>query len=187
MNIYMCTSTSIKCTLHHLHVQGRVYVCVDNFSIIIEYLLLQEERQVMLNSIPPEPDTSCKDKVSSIRMRFPDGSVDQRRFLADTHTLRMILNYVGSKGYPSIDYKVLTSFPKRNVCYFHHSRRIVSLCIGLNFVYCPFFSFSHFLQRLSTLHDTRVQNTVCIDCMSFLHYYYECIQWLFVHVYTTGI
>lgn len=91
----------------HIHVHIHV--------LIIHFFSLQEERQMMLNSIPPEPDKSCTEKVSCIRMRFPDGSVDLRRFLADTHTLRMVLNYVGSKGYPTVDYKVLTSFPKRNV------------------------------------------------------------------------
>ena len=69
----------------------------------------------MLSSIPPEPDQSCSEKVTSIRMRFPDGSVDQRKFLASSHTVRMLLNYVGSKGYPPSDYKMLTSYPKRNV------------------------------------------------------------------------
>ncbi len=70
----------------------------------------------MLSAIPAEPESSCTEKVSSIRMRFPDGSVDQRKFLASSHTVQMLLNYIGSKGYSLTEYKILTTYPKRNVC-----------------------------------------------------------------------
>lgn len=74
----------------------------------------EEERQRMENSIPPEPDKSCNEKISTLRIRFPDGTTDQRRFLAN-HTVRMLINYIGSKGYHPSEYKILTSYPKRNI------------------------------------------------------------------------
>ena len=68
----------------------------------------------MEDSIPPEPSSDCTDKVAILRLRFPDGSTDQRRFLA-THTIQMLLNYIGSKGYHPEEFKLLTSFPKKDV------------------------------------------------------------------------
>lgn len=67
----------------------------------------------MEDLIPPEPDESHT-KVSTLRLRFPDGSTHQRKFLP-SHTVGNLLNFVGSKGYQAEEYKLLTSFPKKDV------------------------------------------------------------------------
>lgn len=69
----------------------------------------------MIDSIPPEP-LSTTDGVTTLRIRCPDGSVIQRRFLA-VHTIAMLKNFVGSEGYHPSEYKVLTSFPRKDVRY----------------------------------------------------------------------
>ena len=68
----------------------------------------------MEESIPPEPPLNTTDRITTLRIRCPDGSVDQRRFLS-IHTVAMLLNYVGSKGYHPLEYKILTSFPRKDV------------------------------------------------------------------------
>lgn len=73
----------------------------------------KEMRLEMENSIPPEPPEGSPN-VATILLRFPDGSSERRRFLS-SHTVGNLLNYVGSKGYPLDEHKVLTSFPRKDV------------------------------------------------------------------------
>ena len=68
----------------------------------------------MERAVPPEPDSSCTDRVTTLRLRLPDGAMVQRRFLASL-PLQTIISYVGSLGYPSDDYKIITSYPRRDV------------------------------------------------------------------------
>lgn len=42
----------------------------------------------MEDSVPPEPMANCGEKLSTIRIRFPDGTTMQRRFLAG-HRLKV--------------------------------------------------------------------------------------------------
>ena len=46
----------------------------------------------MEDSIPPEPMANCGEKLSTIRIRFPDGTTKQRRFLAG-HRLKVQPSY----------------------------------------------------------------------------------------------
>ena len=68
----------------------------------------------MESNVPPEPDANCQDKVATLRFRLPSGDMKQRRFLA-VHTVKMVLNYVGSLGYHPTEHKILFSFPRRDV------------------------------------------------------------------------
>ena len=75
----------------------------------------------MESNVPPEPDANCESKVATLRFRLPTGEMKQRRFLA-IHTVRMVLNYVGSLGYHPTDHKVLFSFPRKDVSMLLHFR-----------------------------------------------------------------
>lgn len=63
--------------------------------------------------VPPEPavgEAGC----TKIRIRQPTGEFFERRFLG-TSPLRHLLKYVASKGYPTDEYKLISSFPRRDV------------------------------------------------------------------------
>lgn len=68
----------------------------------------------MEDAVPPEPDPSSSDRVTTLRLRLPDGTTVQRRFLA-SHLLQTIVSYVGSLGYHPDEYKLITSYPRRDV------------------------------------------------------------------------
>ena len=66
------------------------------------------------NKLPDEPPKDCSEKITTIRFRCPEGRVITRRFLAQ-HPLQVLLNFVLSEGYHLEDYKVLSTFPRRDV------------------------------------------------------------------------
>ena len=68
----------------------------------------------MADMLPTEPDASCSEPVTLIRFRCPDGKVLTRRFLA-TDPLQVLLTYIGAAGYQRNSYKVLTTYPRRDV------------------------------------------------------------------------
>ncbi|KAL5486530.1 hypothetical protein EMCRGX_G019023 [Ephydatia muelleri] len=70
--------------------------------------------QHMGQQVPPEPLASSSEKLSLLKIRFPDGTTLSRRFLA-THTLEALVNLVGSKGYLISEYKLLSGYPRRDV------------------------------------------------------------------------
>lgn len=63
--------------------------------------------------VPPEPDATA-DSITKIRVRKPDGEFLERRFTADSR-LDILLKFIVSKGYPIDEYKVLSSWPRRDV------------------------------------------------------------------------
>ena len=87
-------------------------------------------------NVPGEPSEDCTHKTCTLKIRFPKGEVEQRRFLA-TNLLRVrstpsanttlsgiiplcdfaqdVVNFVGSKNYMVSDYKILTSYPRKDV------------------------------------------------------------------------
>ena len=67
--------------------------------------------QSQLNAEPPEDST---EPISTVRMRLPTGEMLTRRFIA-TNPMRMVIMYLGTKGYHTEDYKILTTFPKKDV------------------------------------------------------------------------
>ncbi|XP_046327782.1 FAS-associated factor 1-like [Haliotis rufescens] len=80
-----------------------------------EELAVKEAIQAsLLKSLPDEPPTSCKNPVSRIRFRLPTGEVTTRRFLA-TETVQTLLHYLTTKGFHTEEYKVLSTFPRRDI------------------------------------------------------------------------
>ena len=64
--------------------------------------------------MPAEPEESCKDPVTKLRIRTPKGEILLRRFRAE-EPLKHLLYYITSKGYHVEEYKLLTTFPRRDV------------------------------------------------------------------------
>lgn len=74
--------------------------------------------------VPPEPaigEPGC----TKIRVRQPTGEFFERRFLG-TSPLRHLLKYVASKGYPTEEFKLISSFPRRDVS------STIRMCVGTN-------------------------------------------------------
>ena len=72
--------------------------------------------------LPDEPDVTCTEPVALLRIRCPDGRVLNRRFLA-TEPLQVLLTYVGSAGFEPDTYKLLTTYPRKDV-----STMVLLLC-----------------------------------------------------------
>ncbi|XP_063697658.1 FAS-associated factor 1 isoform X2 [Culicoides brevitarsis] len=70
-------------------------------------------RQEAERALPPEPEQLSGPEITKIRIRTTDGMIE-RRFLA-TDTLQTLLNYVTSKGFPVDEYKLICTFPKREL------------------------------------------------------------------------
>lgn len=64
--------------------------------------------------LPDEPAEESASSVTRIRVRLPNGEMLVRRFLMDT-TLEALLNYLTVCGYPSDEYKALSSWPRRDL------------------------------------------------------------------------
>ena len=64
-------------------------ICVCVFVCLFVCLCVQAVRRAMSEIVPEEPADDSPDKICTLRLRYPDGQVGQRRFLA-CHTLRVI-------------------------------------------------------------------------------------------------
>jgi len=65
------------------------------------------------SSLPPEPAADCGEPMANLRFRTPTETLS-RRFLGK-ETLSILLLYLRSKGYKPEDYKVLSSWPRRDL------------------------------------------------------------------------
>uniref|UniRef100_A0A8B9GX47 Fas (TNFRSF6) associated factor 1 n=1 Tax=Astyanax mexicanus TaxID=7994 RepID=A0A8B9GX47_ASTMX len=78
----------------------------------------EEEREAIRLSLeqalPPEPKEEEGEPVSKLRIRTPSGEFLERRFLGSCK-LQVLFDFVASKGYPSDEFKLLTTFPRRNI------------------------------------------------------------------------
>ncbi|XP_062411647.1 FAS-associated factor 1 isoform X2 [Sardina pilchardus] len=78
----------------------------------------EDEREAIRLSLeqalPPEPTEESGEPVSKLRVRTPSGEFLVRRFLGSCK-LQVLFDFVASKGYPSDEFKVLTTFPRRNI------------------------------------------------------------------------
>lgn len=78
----------------------------------------EEEKEAIRLSLeqalPPEPDEDSAEQISKLRVRTPSGEFLERRFLGSCK-LQVLFDFVASKGYPSDEFKLLTTFPRRNI------------------------------------------------------------------------
>lgn len=75
---------------------------------------LQAIRLSLEQTLPPEPKEEAGEPISKLRIRTPSGEFLERRFLGSCK-LQVLFDFVASKGYPSDEFKLLTTFPRRNV------------------------------------------------------------------------
>lgn len=80
----------------------------------MERITQEAEREVMSQSVPEEPPEDSEEKTCTLKIRFPGGNVEQRRFLA-SNLLQDVVNFVGSKNFMVSQYKILTSFPRKDL------------------------------------------------------------------------
>lgn len=65
-------------------------------------------------TVPLEPEQTTGDNITKIRVRAPTGSMLERRFFTDT-PLRILLNYIIAEGFLVDEFKVISSWPRRDV------------------------------------------------------------------------
>uniref|UniRef100_A0A3B3BU38 Fas (TNFRSF6) associated factor 1 n=1 Tax=Oryzias melastigma TaxID=30732 RepID=A0A3B3BU38_ORYME len=80
----------------------------------------EEEKEAIRLSLeqalPPEPEEESAEQISKLRIRTPSGEFLERRFLSSCK-LQVLFDFVASKGYPFEEFKLLTTFPRRNLQY----------------------------------------------------------------------
>lgn len=74
----------------------------------------QALRKSLERQLPDEPEEGCGDPIAQIRIRLPNGDFISRRFLANT-PLKVLLQFLMVQGYSCDDYKVLSSWPRKDV------------------------------------------------------------------------
>lgn len=74
----------------------------------------EAHRQAVESSLPPEPQQEAGDGITKIRVRLPAGKFLERRFNIDT-PLQTLLNFLIVEGYPTDEYKVISSWPRRDL------------------------------------------------------------------------
>ncbi|XP_051928793.1 FAS-associated factor 1 isoform X1 [Hippocampus zosterae] len=78
----------------------------------------EEEKEAIRLSLeqtlPPEPGEESVEQISKLRIRTPSGEFLERRFLGSCR-LQVLFDFVASKGYPFDEFKLLTTFPRRNI------------------------------------------------------------------------
>ncbi|XP_067002925.1 FAS-associated factor 1 [Anabrus simplex] len=78
-------------------------------ELIREAIRLQAESQ-----LPEEPAEGAGDGIAKIRFRLPKGEYIVRRFEAEA-PLQQLFNFLVVKGYPPDEYKVISSWPRRDL------------------------------------------------------------------------
>ncbi|XP_078264682.1 FAS-associated factor 1 [Rhinoraja longicauda] len=91
----------------------------------------QEEEQEAIRlsleqSLPPEPREESSELVSKLRIRTPRGEFFERRFLA-SNRLQVVFDFVASKGFPKDEYKLLSTFPRRDVSQFDPTETLLEV------------------------------------------------------------
>ena len=76
--------------------------------------ILQARRMSYQSQLTVEPPEDCPEPVATVRMRLPTGEMLTRRFIA-TSPMGMVIMFLGTKGYHTEDYKILTTYPKKDV------------------------------------------------------------------------
>ncbi|KAH3697404.1 FAS-associated factor 1-like [Dreissena polymorpha] len=68
----------------------------------------------LAQQVPDEPPEGCTEVTCTLRIRCPDREMLLRRFYG-RNKLRAVMNFITSKGFHLSDYKLLTTFPRRDL------------------------------------------------------------------------
>lgn len=90
------------------------YCIKQNTCFFSPHTFFQAIRLSLEQALPPEPDEESGEQISKLRIRTPSGEFLERRFLGSCK-LQVLFDFVASKGYPFEEFKLLTTFPRRNV------------------------------------------------------------------------
>jgi FAS-associated factor 2 len=83
------------------------------------------EQSEAASTLPAEPAADCGEVLANIRFRTPQSTL-ARRFLGSSQ-LSVLLLYLRSQGFRPEEYKVLSSFPRRDLTKLDHTATLVSL------------------------------------------------------------
>ncbi|XP_063283871.1 FAS-associated factor 1 isoform X1 [Pelobates fuscus] len=83
-------------------------------------------RMSLEQSLPPEPQEEHSEPQSKLRIRTPSGEFLERRFLG-SNPLQVVLDFVASKGYPCHEFKLLSTFPRRDISQLDPCRSLMDL------------------------------------------------------------
>ncbi|XP_014295657.1 FAS-associated factor 1 [Microplitis demolitor] len=86
----------------------------------------EAHRQAVRLSLPPEPDAETGNNILKVKFRLPGGKFLERKFKPDT-PLQILLNFLIVEGYPTDEYKVLSSWPRRDLTSLDTSRTLSDL------------------------------------------------------------
>lgn len=83
------------------------------YEIELEKQRKEAHRLQVEANLPPEPSQDQAD-ITKIRFRLPLGNHLERRFYTTT-PLKVLLDYLVVQGYPTDEYKAISSWPRRDV------------------------------------------------------------------------
>jgi len=73
----------------------------------------KEEQDAAKQILPPEPGADDSKPLANIRFRTPSETITRRFY--GTDTLSILLTYLASVGYSPSEYKILSSWPRRDI------------------------------------------------------------------------
>ncbi|XP_058055026.1 FAS-associated factor 1 isoform X2 [Anopheles bellator] len=71
-------------------------------------------REMARQTVPDEPQQNGGDSITKIRVRTPSGEMLERKFMVETR-LELLLNYITAEGYLIDEFKVISSWPRRDL------------------------------------------------------------------------
>ncbi|XP_055535376.1 FAS-associated factor 1 isoform X2 [Wyeomyia smithii] len=77
-------------------------------------------------TVPPEPDQIAGENITKIRIRPPTGPMIERRFTTDT-SLQILLNFITGEGFLIDEYKVISSWPRRDLTALNYKQTLKEL------------------------------------------------------------
>lgn len=66
------------------------------------------------STVPDEPQQDGGESITKIRVRTPSGEMLERKFYIET-PLQLLLNYITAEGYLTNEFKVISSWPRRDL------------------------------------------------------------------------
>lgn len=86
----------------------------------------EQIRAAARSTVPPEPEQTVGENITKIRVRPPTGVLIERRFTTDT-PLRILLNFITAEGFLIDEYKVIQSWPRRDLTALNHEETLKDL------------------------------------------------------------
>ena len=82
--------------------------------------------------MPDEPPEGCTEMTCALRIRAPNREMLTRKFYG-RHGLQVVINFITSKGYHLSEFKLLTTFPRRDVSIIDYFFNKLKMLIKIKF------------------------------------------------------